>query len=319
MPIRLAGSVTPLDASSLWSDVKFPVAPSKGRSIAQEGPVIVEAGLKDGSLVVANSSDSGATWTTNQMQLPYQIPSVDVALSGDGKHWIVGPPHEGSMGAASTYTKAYVATAGGALQAITMPGPAGHAAWAGSTLLVSGGANGSHLWASTDNGQSFADASAKVLGSTPPNANSDAPTIGALLQLADGVAVVEMTKNGNGSTAAVHTTHDGTLFTKTGSANLTEPPAALDGLTSTYGSDAVIMASTRRLIRVASSGEAQTITMQGLPEGLTSVVVQFRNTTNGIANVTASSCTADKAGCTDQRSNYTTSDGGQTWAQSSSH
>jgi hypothetical protein len=114
-PSMLVGSTTPIGGASLWPEVVFPVVPSTGRSIAQAGSVIVEAGVQGSTLVVANSSDSGATWTTNQVALPTPVPYVDVSLSGDGKHWIVGPPHEGGS-TVSTYTGAYVPTSGGALQ-----------------------------------------------------------------------------------------------------------------------------------------------------------------------------------------------------------
>jgi hypothetical protein len=43
--------------------------------------------------VVADSSDSGATWTTNQVALPTPVPYVDVSLSGDGKHWAPATAH----------------------------------------------------------------------------------------------------------------------------------------------------------------------------------------------------------------------------------
>ncbi len=58
---------------------------ARGARSRQAGSVIVEAGLQGTTLVVANSSDSGATWTTNQVALPTPVPYVDVSLSGDGK------------------------------------------------------------------------------------------------------------------------------------------------------------------------------------------------------------------------------------------
>ena len=246
-PSMLVGSTTPIGAASLWPDVVFPVVPGTGRSIAQAGSVIVEAGLQGSTLVVANSSDSGATWTTNQVALPTPVPYVDVSLSGDGKHWIVGPPREGGS-TVSTYTGAYVSTSGGALQRVSLPGLASHAAWAGSTLLVSGGAMDTHLWSSTDNGQSFTDISPSVQGSMPPPGYQGAPSI-SLLQLGSGVAAVALAPNGAASTATVYVTEDGATFGKGASADLPNiPPGPLNGLASTYGSDAAILAdSARRL------------------------------------------------------------------------
>jgi hypothetical protein len=314
--IKLTGAAVNTEAASLWSNVTVPIQPAKGHSIAQEGTVIVAAGIVGGNLVVANSADSGRTWAIHQQGLGSPAPgSLDVALSGDGQHWLVGPPHEGGAGAASTYTKAYVSTAGGALQPITLPGPAAHAAWAGSTLLVSGGAHGSHLWSSPDNGQSFNDISDRVQGTTPPTANSDAPVIGAMLQLNGAAAPVLLAPNGTGSTATAYTTRDGSTFTKAVSVSLPGmQPGALDGLASTYGGNAVIMTARDQLLEITADGQQKTIAMTGLPAGLTTIGVDFRDGANGIANATATTCSNGKSNCTTASSIYTTTDGGTTWA-----
>ncbi len=279
--------------------------------------MIVVAGVQVGNLVVASSADSGKTWGTHQLALGSHTPSsLDVALSGDGQHWLVGPPHEGSLGAASTYTKAYVSTAGGELQSITLPGPAAHAAWAGPVLLVSGGAHGSHLWSSTDNGQSFTDISDKVQGATPPTANSDAPVIGAVLQLNGAAAPVLLAQNGTASTATVYTTRDGNTFTEAVSVSLPGmQPGALDGLASTYGDNAVIMTARDQLLEITADGQQKTIAMTGLPAGLNTIGTHFRDSARGTANATATTCSSGKSNCTTASSTYTTSDGGSTWTQ----
>jgi len=311
-PSILTGSTTPVGAASLWPDVVFPVVPGTGRSIAQAGSVIVAAGVQGSTLVVANSSDSGATWTTNQVVLPAPVPYVDVSLSGDGKHWIVGPPHEGGS-TVSTYTGAYVSTAGGALQRVSLPGPASHAAWAGSTLLVSGGAMDTHLWSSTDNGQSFTDISPGIQGSMPPPGYQGAPSI-SLLQLGNGVAAVALAPNGAASTATLYVTGDGATFSKGASADLPNiSPAALNGLASTYGSDAAILASAGQLLKVTADGQFQPLAMAGIPAGANSLGIQFRDAARGIANATKTTCAAGKTGCTTLTTRYTTADGGANW------
>jgi hypothetical protein len=314
---KLSGAAVSTETAALWSNVTVPIQPVKGHSIAQEGTVIVAAGVQGVNLVVASSADSGKTWATHQQALGSTAPSsLDVVLSGDGQRWLVGPPHEGSLGAAATYTKAYVSTAGGELQPITPPGPAGHAAWAGSTLLVSGGAHGSHLWSSTDNGQSFNDISDKVQGTMPPTANSDAPVIGAVLQLNGAVATVLLAQNGTASTATVYTTRDANTFAKVVSVSLPGmQPGALDGLASTYGGNAVIMTARDQLLEITADGQQKTIAMTGLPAGLTTIGIDFRDGANGTSNATAATCSNGKSNCTTASSTYTTSDGGTTWTQ----
>jgi hypothetical protein len=311
-PSMLVGSTTPVGGASLWPEVVFPVVPSTGRSIAQAGSVIVEAGVRGSTLVVADSSDSGATWTTNQVALPTPVPYVDVSLSGDGKHWIVGPPNEGGS-TVSTYTGAYVSTSGGALQPVSLPGPASHAAWAGSTLLVSGGAMDTHLWSSTDNGQSFTDISPSVQGSMPPPGYHGAPSV-SLLQLGSGVATVALAPNGAASTATLYVTRDGATFGKGASADLpTIAPGPLNGLASTYGSDAAILASAGQLLKVTADAQFQPLAMAGIPSGANSLGIQFRDAARGIANATKTTCADGKADCTTLTTGYTTTDGGAHW------
>ncbi len=315
--LKLTGVGVSTETSALWSNVTVPVQPAKGHSIAQEGTVIVAAGVQGANLVVASSADSGRTWATHQHALGSPAPdALDVALSGDGEHWLVGPPHEGSPGAAASYTKAYVPAGGGELQPITLPGPAAHAAWAGSTLLVSGGAHGGRLWSSTDDGQSFNDISDRVQGSIPPTANSYAPVIGAVLQFNGAAAPVLLAQNGTASTATVYTARDGNTFTKAVSVNLTGmQPGALDGLTSTYGGNAVIMTARDQLLEITADGQQKTIAMTGLPAGLTTIGIDFRDGANGTANTTATTCSNGKNNCITVSSTYTTSDGGTTWTQ----
>ncbi|WP_284750820.1 hypothetical protein [Arthrobacter sp. efr-133-R2A-120] len=311
-PIMLIGSTTPVGVASLWQDVVFPVVPSTGRSIAQAGSVIVEVGVQGSTLVVANSSDSGATWTRNQVALPTPVPYVDVSLSGDGKHWIVGPPHEGGA-TVSTYTAAYVSASDGALQRVSLPGPTSHAAWAGSTLLVSGGAMDTHLWSSTDNGQSFTDISPSVQGSMPPPGYQGAPSI-SLLQLGSGVAAVALAPNGAASTATVYVTGNGATFAKGASADLSNiAPGSLNGLASTYGSDAAIVTGAGQLLKVTADGQFQPLAMAGIPSVVNSLGIQFRDAARGIASATKTTCAAGKAGCTTLTTRYTTADGGAHW------
>ncbi len=311
-PIRLIGSTIPLGAATLWPDITFPVAPSAGRSIAQAGPVIVEAGLLGSTLVVAHSSDSGATWTSNQVGLATPVPYVDVSLSGDGKHWIVGPPHEGGA-TVSSYTGAYVSTSGGALQRVSLPGQASHAAWAGSALLVSGGALDTHVWSSTDNGHSFADISPSVQGSMRPPGYQGAPSV-SLLQLGSGVAAVALAPSGAGSTATAYVTHDGATFGKGASADLPNiAPGPLNGLASSYGSSAVIAASAAQLLKVTADARFQPIATSGIPLGANSLSLRFRDAAKGLADATKTTCTAGKTGCTTLTTRYTTADGGTNW------
>jgi hypothetical protein len=272
----------------------------------------VEAGLQGSTLVVAHSSDSGATWTSNHVELATPVPYVDVSLSGDGKHWIVGPPHEGGA-TESSYTGAYVSTSGGALKRVSLPGQASHAAWAGSALLVSGGSNDTHLWSSTDNGHSFTDISPSVQGSMPPPGYQGAPSI-SLLQLGSGVAAVALAPNGTGSTATVYVTHDGATFKKGASAELPNiAPGPLNGLASTYGSDAAIVTSAVQLLKVTADAQFQPIATSGIPLGANSLGIQFRDAAKGLVDATKTTCTAGKTGCTTLTTRYTTADGGTNW------
>ena len=288
------------------------MVPSTGRSIAQAGSVIVEAGLRGSTLVVANSSDSGATWTTNQVALPAPVPYVDVSLSGDGKHWIVGPPREGGS-TVSTYTGAYVSTSGGALQRVSLPGPASHAAWAGSTLLVSGGAMDTHLWSSTDNGQSFTDISPSVQGSMPPPRVS-----GRSVDLAPAIGQRGGSRRTCTERSGQHgdrlRDEDGATFGKGASADLPNiAPGPLNGLASTYGSDAVIVTSAVQLLTVTADAQFQPLAMAGIPPGANSLGIQFRDAARGIANATKPTCAAGKIDCTTLTTRYTTADGGAHW------
>ncbi|UKA64705.1 hypothetical protein [Arthrobacter sp. FW306-04-A] len=311
-PIMLIGLTNPIGAASLWPDVVFPVVPSTGRSIAQAGSVIVEAGVQGSTLVVANSSDSGATWTTTQAALPTPVPSVYVSLSADGKHWIVGPPHEGEA-TVSSYTGAYVSTSGGALQRVSLPGPASHAAWAGSTLFVSGGAMDTHLWSSTDNGHSFTDISPSVQGSMPPPGYQGAPSI-SLLQLGSGVAAVALAPDGAASTATAYVTRNGATFDKGASVDLPNiAPGPLNSLASAYGSDAVIVTSAAQLLKVTADAQFQPHAMAGVPSGVNSLGIRFRDAAIGMADATKTTCAAGKTDCTTHTTRYTTADGGANW------
>ncbi len=170
-----------------------------------------------------------------------------------------------------------------------------------------------HLWSSTDDGQSFTDISPSVQGSMPPPGYQGAQSI-SLLQLGSGVAAVALAPNGAASTATVYVTEDGATFDKGASADLPNiPPGSLNGLASTYGSDAVIVTSAVQLLKVTADAQFQPLAMAGILPGATSLGIQFRDADRGIANATKTTCAAGKIDCTTLTTRYTTADGGAHW------
>ncbi|GAP61204.1 hypothetical protein AHiyo1_48770 [Arthrobacter sp. Hiyo1] len=147
----------------------------------------------------------------------------------------------------------------------------------------------------------------------PPLGYQGAPSI-SLLQLGSALAAISLAPNGAASTATVYVTRDGATFGKGASVGLPNiAPGPLNGLASTYGSDAVIVTSAAQLLKVTADAQFQPLVMSGIPSGMNSLGIQFRDDARGIANTTRTTCAEGKTGCSTLSTRYTTADGGAHW------
>jgi hypothetical protein len=317
----LTAKVISVRSGGTWRQINPPVVPAAGSSVVVRGKLVLVASIVGTTLTLAVSHDGGATWATPRVRLRTQATAASIALSPDARRWVVGPASSLSVGAASQYSYGYVNTSSGALAEVPVPGSMANLAWSGSSLVVPGGPADSHLYVSTNLGQSWLDVSRAVLGLTPPAANIPAaePVFGPVLGLSGGTAVVPVERAGpKGLSVHLEATTTGTSYQMIGSANTAGNYGAgpLAVASSSYGPNkaALVLPGTMRLYVVASHAKPVMIHMSGLPVSPDSI--SFQDTANGIAQATVRSCANGKSACTVTVSQYVTADGGHTWSRS---
>ena len=317
----LTAKVISVRGAGTWQHINSPVKPAAGNSVVVRGKLALVASIASTTLELAVSRNGGGTWMTSRARLRMPATSAYIALSPDAKHWAVGPASSASAGGASQYSYGFVNTAHGMLTEVSVPGSMANLAWSGSGMLVPGGPADSHLYLSTDLGQSWRDVSRAALGFTPPAANIPAtePVLGPVLGLSGATAVVPVERTGpKGLSIRLEATTTGTSYTAAGSAHAAGSygagPIAI--ASSSYGPDkaVLLLPGTMSLYVVASHGKPVMIRMSGLPVSPDSI--SFQDTANGVAQTTVRSCANGKGNCTVTISQYVTSDGGHTWTPS---
>lgn len=318
----LTAKTVSVRSAGTWQRINPPVTPAAGDSVVVRGKLVLVASVAGTTLTLAVSHDGGRTWALNRAHLDTQTTSAYIALSADAKHWVVGPASSTDAGSASQYSNGFVNTTSGTLTKVSLPGSAASLAWSGSVLLVPGGPADSHLYLSTNLGQSWQDVSRALLGFTPPAADIPAtePGVGSVLGLSSGTAIVPVAHVGaTGLNVDLEATTTGTSYTRVGAATAAGDygggPITIIA-SSSYGPDeaALVLPGTTDLYVVASQGKPVMIHMSGLPGSPDSI--SFQDTANGIAQTTVTSCANGKDDCTVTVSQYITSDGGRTWTPS---
>jgi len=304
-----------------WLTITLPVVPAHGDSVTVSDDTVTAVGFQNGGMVVARSPDLGTTWSTSPV-LPAQYAlTAALAVSPATGRLVVGAQYEHSSGAVAPPSPAFVGD-GATMTAITMPGNAAFAGWAGDTLLSPGGGTSDRavrLSISKDSGATWTDLTKAITGAEPPDHDvpADQPYFAPVLSLGDGTAVVLLVAGSDTTGLSVRVlrlTPDGNYADL---ALLTLPSNTEGGfgplVSSTYGPDAVIVSAraipTLQVVRV--DGTVTLITPSGLPSAPDAI--SFQDTTNGLARVTVSECRLDKPGCTTTSTTYVTTDGGHTW------
>jgi len=317
----LTAKIISVRGAGIWQDINPPVKPAPGNSVVVRGRLALVASIEAATLTLAVSHNGGSTWMTSRTRLRAPATGAYIALSPDGKHWVVGLASSASAGGASQYSYGFVNTAHGMLTEVSVPGSTANLAWSRSGMVVPGGPADSHLYLSTNLGRSWRDVSRAVLGFTPPDANLPAtdPVLGPVLGLSAGTAVVPVERAGpKGLSIQLKATTTGTSYTTAGSVHAGGSygagPIAIAA--SSYGPNkaALVLPGTMSLYVVASHGKPVMIHMSGLPVSPDSI--SFQSTANGIAQTTVRSCANGKSKCTVIISHYVTSDGGRTWTPS---
>ncbi len=317
----LTAKIISVRGAGAWQHITPPVKPAAGNSVVVRGKLALVASIAGTTLTLAVSRDGGSTWMTSKARLRAPAAAAYIALAPDTKHWAVGPASSASAGGASQYSYGFVNTARGMLTEMPVPGSVANLAWTASGMVVPGGPADSHLYLSTDLGQSWRDVSRAALGFTPPAANIPAtePVLGPVLGLSGGTAVVPVEHAGpKGLSIQLEATATGASYTTAGSAHVGGSygagPIAI--ASSSYGPEkaVLVLPGTMSLYVVASHGRPVMIHMSGLPVSPDSI--SFQDTANGIAQTTMRSCADGKRNCTVTISQYATSDGGHTWAHS---
>jgi hypothetical protein len=317
----LAAKVISVRGAGTWQHLSSPVKPAAGDSVVVRGKLALVASIAGTTLTLAVSRDGGRTWMTSKARLRMPATGAYIALAPDTKHWAVGPASSASAGGVSQYSYGFVNTAHGMLTEVPVPGSMANLAWTGSGMIVPGGPADSHLYLSTNLGQSWRNVSHAALGFTPPAADIPAtePVLGPVLGLSSGAAIVPVERTGHkGLSIRLEATTTGTSYTTAGAAHVGGSygagPIAI--ASSSYGPDkaVLVLPGTMSLYVVSSHGKPVIIHMSGLPASPDSI--SFQDTANGIAQATTRSCANGKSNCTVTISQYVTSDGGRTWTSS---
>ncbi|MCL2317109.1 MAG: hypothetical protein FWC46_08520 [Actinomycetia bacterium] len=305
-----------------WQNITLPVAPAAGDSVAVNGDTIVAVGFQAGNMVVQSSPDLGRTWSTKTVPSAQPSAYANVVMSPATGRFVAGAQVMDSLGAGGGSGPGIIGDpSSGMVQAIDVPGDARDAGWAGNALVAPDngfGGTGTRLFRSDDFGATWTDLTKAITGADPPDHDTplDTPYFGPALTLGDGTAIVlEETTPGSGvSVRVLRFSGDGShgeIATLSVPGNVGIGPIPV--LASTYGADGVIVAAfdSPTFQVVTEDGTVSTISAAGLPAA--PGAMSFQDATNGLAQVTMSSCANGKTDCTSTTTTYATTDGGHSW------
>jgi hypothetical protein len=310
-PTATGAVLVTANAGKTWDTVRLPGTPALGHSVVVAGRTIVAVTVNArGGLAYQRSVNGGASWHTIAVPASTPTNQASVALSADGRQVAVLAVLPGSAGAGDQ-PELSVGAAAGPLAAVNAP-VSGYIAWAGSTLVLTGGPLESRLYTSADRGATWTQR--PVTGALAPrfNVSPDTPSFGAPLASGDGVTVPVTEHRGGAAYVRLYQSTNGTSY-------LPGPSAALNGtigagvtaLVSPAGPGRYVIASpggTR--LDVVTAGANTTIT----PAGLTGTIdsLTFSDAQNGLAETTRNACSG-KDNCHSTLTLYRTSDGGHRW------
>jgi photosystem II stability/assembly factor-like uncharacterized protein len=313
-PTATGAVLVTANAGKTWDPVRLPGTPALGHSVAVAGQTIVAVTVTaHGGLAYQRSVNGGASWHTIAVPASTPTNQASVALSADGRQVAVMAVLPGSAGAGDQ-PELSVGPAAGPLAAVNAP-VSGYIAWAGATLVLTGGPLQSRLYTSADRGATWTER--PVTGTLAPrfNVSPDTPGFGAPVSAptgGDAVAVPVTEHRGGAAFVQLYQSANGTSY-------VPGPRVALAGtigpgvtaLVSPAGPGRYMIASpggTR--LDVVADGAATAFT----PAGLTGTIdsLTFSDAQNGLAETTQNACSG-KDNCHSTLTLYRTSDGGRHW------
>lgn len=309
------------DAGRTWGTVRLPGRPATGHSVVVSGQTIAAVTVTShGGLAYQRSTDGGASWHTIAVPTHTPTDQASIALSPGGRQVAVMAMLPGSAGAGDLPELA-IGPAGGPLRQVAAP-VSGYIAWAGSTLVLTGGPLQSRLYTTQNRGVSWSQR--PVGGPLAPrfNVSPEVPDFGAPLTGAGTGVTVPVTEHRAGATVvALYQSRDGIHYTPGQRVTVTGPTratgaagaagAGVTALVSPAGPGRYVIAipgSSRLHVTGGQSGS--TIDPAGLAGTIDSLT--FSGALNGLAETTQNSCTG-KEHCRVTVKLFRTSDGGHTW------
>jgi hypothetical protein len=273
-----------------------------------------------GGLAYRRSANGGASWHTIAVPASTPTDEASIALSADGKQVAVMAVLPGSAGGGDQ-PELSIGPVSGPLVPVSAP-VSGYIAWAGSTLVLTGGPLQSRLYTSANDGATWSDR--PVTGTLAPrfNVSPGTPSFGAPVT---GATVTGAPVTGGGAVIVPVTEHrDGgafvQLYQSPNGAQYT--PGARVALTGTIGAGVTALVSQAGPGRyvIASPGSTRLHVVAGnagttiIPAGLTGTIdsLTFSDALNGLAETTQNACSG-KDNCHTTVRLYRTSDGGRHW------
>jgi len=307
-----AGVLVSTDAGRTWATVRLPGQPAVGHSVVVAGQMIAAVTVTArGGLAYQRSTNGGASWHSIAMPASTPTNQASIALSGNGKQVAVMAVLPNSAGAGGLPELA-VGPVAGPLRPVSAP-VSGYIAWAGATLIITGGPLQSRLYTSGNGGASWtarpADGAVAPRFNVPP----DAPSFGVPMPGPGPAVTVPVTEH-RGATGVVQLlrSQDGTHYVP--GPRVTLPGvigAGVTALVSPAGPGRYVIAAPggSRLQFVGAGGDSA-ITPAGMAGAIESLT--FSSARDGLAETTQSSC-AGKGHCRSTVTLYRTSDGGRHW------
>ncbi|HEY1918530.1 MAG TPA: hypothetical protein VGH27_23395 [Streptosporangiaceae bacterium] len=309
-PTTAGAVLVTANAGKTWDSVRLPGTAALGHSVEVAGRTIVAVTVTSHGLAYQRSVNGGASWRTIAVPASTPTNQASVALSADGRQIAVMAVLPGSAGAGDQ-PELSVGGVAGPLTAVNAP-VSGDVAWAGSTLVLTGGPLQSRLYTSADHGVTWTQQ--PVTGTLAPrfNVSPGTPSFGAPLTAGDTVTVPVTEHRGGGAFVRLYRSTGGSSYV----------PGARVALTGSIGAGVTALVSQAGPGRyvIASPGSARLDVVTATANtaiagaGLTGTIdsLTFSDALNGLAQTTQDACSG-KDNCRSTTTLYRTSDGGLRW------
>jgi hypothetical protein len=309
-PTATGAVLVSTNAGKSWDPVRLPGTAALGHSVAVSGRTIVAVTVSSGGgLAYRRSANGGASWHTIAVPASTPTDEASIALSADGKQVAVMAVLPGSAGGGDQ-PELSIGPVSGPLASVSAP-VSGYIAWAGSTLVLTGGPLQSRLYTSANDGATWTDR--PVTGTLAPrfNVSPGTPSFGAPVM--DATVTVPVTEHRGGAAfVQLYQSPNGAQYT----------PGARVALTGTIGAGVTALVSQAGPGRymIASPGSTRLHVVTGnagttiIPSGLTGSIdsLTFSDALNGLAETTQNACSG-KDNCHSTVRLYQTTDGGHHW------